>query len=91
MDKALENFHEQCSNCSADPSIQKFFHIGIGYGKGAECFTVSKDSENNGYRVETSWKSKDLKAKFSNPVFKDGFLYGLSENLLVCLKPKQAS
>ena len=57
-----------------------------GYGKGAECFTVSKDSENNGYRVETSWKSKDLKAKFSNPVLKDGYLYGLSENLLVCLE-----
>ena len=62
------------------------FILAAGYGKGAECFTVSKDSENNGYRVQTSWKSKDLKAKFSNPVLKDGYLYGLSENLLVCLE-----
>ena len=62
------------------------FILAAGYGKGAECFHVLKDSENNGYRVETSWKSKDLKAKFSNPVLKDGYLYGLSENLLVCLE-----
>jgi len=64
------------------------FILAAGYGKGAECFIISKDSENNGYRVETSWKSKDLKAKFSNPVLKDGYLYGLSENLLVCLEAK---
>ena len=32
--------------------------------------------------------TKDLKAKFSNPIFKDGYLYGLSENLLVCLEAK---
>ena len=31
---------------------------------------------------------KNLKAKFSNPVLKDGYLYGLSENLLVCLEAK---
>ena len=64
------------------------FILAAGYGKGAECFNISKDSENNSYRVETSWKSKDLKAKFSNPVLKDGYLYGLSENLLVCLEAK---
>ena len=27
-----------------------------------------------------------MKAKFSNPVLHEGFIYGLSENLLVCLK-----
>ncbi len=62
--------------------------LAAGYGKGAECFTVSKESENDEYHIETSWKSKDLKAKFSNPVLDDGYLYGLSENLLVCLEAK---
>ncbi|MBT5717408.1 MAG: hypothetical protein HOI70_10895, partial [Opitutae bacterium] len=38
--------------------------------------------------IETTWKSKNLKAKFSNPVLKNGHLYGLSENLLVCLEAK---
>ncbi|MDG1131779.1 MAG: hypothetical protein P8N21_03705, partial [Opitutales bacterium] len=38
--------------------------------------------------IESQWKSKDLKAKFSNPVLKEGYLYGFSENLLVCLEAK---
>ena len=62
--------------------------MAAGYGKGAECFTISRDEESEKYRVQSSWKSKDLKAKFSNPIFKDGYLYGLSENLLVCLEAK---
>ena len=62
--------------------------MAAGYGKGAECFTISRDEESEKYRVQSSWKSKDLKAKFSNPILKDGYLYGLSENLLVCLEAK---
>ena len=62
--------------------------MAAGYGKGAECFSISRDEENKKYRVQSSWKSKDLKAKFSNPILKDGYLYGLSENLLVCLEAK---
>ncbi|MDA7756505.1 PQQ-like beta-propeller repeat protein [Opitutales bacterium] len=62
--------------------------MAAGYGKGAECFSISRDEESKKYRVQSSWKSKDLKAKFSNPILKDGYLYGLSENLLVCLEAK---
>ena len=62
--------------------------LAAGYGKGAECFTIARDEESKKYRVQSSWKSKDLKAKFSNPILKDGYLYGLSENLLVCLEAK---
>jgi outer membrane protein assembly factor BamB len=61
--------------------------LAAGYGKGAECWQFSRDKVER-YQIETSWKSKDLKAKFSNPVLKDGYLYGLSENLLVCLEAK---
>jgi len=63
------------------------FLLAAGYGKGAECWNLSKGA-NNEYLIETTWKSKNLKAKFSNPVLKDGYLYGLSENLLVCLEAK---
>ena len=62
--------------------------LAAGYGKGAECFTIARDEESKKYRAQSSWKSKDLKAKFSNPILKDGYLYGLSENLLVCLEAK---
>ena len=64
------------------------FVLAAGYGKGAECFTIARDKESKEYRIQSSWKSKDLKAKFSNPILKDGYLYGLSENLLVCLESK---
>ena len=58
--------------------------LAAGYGKGAECWTFTRDS-NGKYLIQTAWKSKNLKAKFSNPVLKDGYIYGLSENLLVCI------
>lgn len=64
------------------------FLLAAGYGKGAECFSVKKDSGSAKYSIISQWKSKNLKAKFSNPVLKDGYLYGLSENLLVCLDAK---
>ena len=63
------------------------FLLAAGYGKGAECWNISKRA-NGKYLIETNWKSKNLKAKFSNPVLKNGYLYGLSENLLVCLEAK---
>ena len=62
--------------------------LAAGYGKGAESFTIQYGLGSANYTVESNWKSKNLKAKFSNPVFKNGYLYGLSENLLVCLEAK---
>lgn len=62
--------------------------LAAGYGKGAESFTIQHGLGSANYTVESNWKSKNLKAKFSNPVFKNGYLYGLSENLLVCLEAK---
>jgi outer membrane protein assembly factor BamB len=64
------------------------FLIAAGYGKGAECFSIRQESDNANYLIESQWKSKDLKAKFSNPVLHDDYLYGFSENLLVCLEAK---
>jgi outer membrane protein assembly factor BamB len=62
------------------------FLLAAGYGKGAECISLSRAPETGTYLLESRWTSKDLKAKFSNPVLKDGYLYGFSENLLVCLQ-----
>ena len=62
------------------------FLFAAGYGKGAECFSINRGANPDTYSIGSIWKSKNLKAKFSNPVLKDGYLYGLSENLLVCLE-----
>ena len=64
------------------------FLLAAGYGKGAECFSIQHGAGKKRYLIDSIWTSKDLKAKFSNPVLKDGYLYGLSENLLVCLDAK---
>ena len=64
------------------------FLLAAGYGKGAECFSIQQGAGKKRYLIDSIWTSKDLKAKFSNPVLKDGYLYGLSENLLVCLEAK---
>ena len=64
------------------------FLLAAGYGKGAECFSIQHGAGKKRYLIDSIWTSKDLKAKFSNPVLKDGYLYGLSENLLVCLEAK---
>ena len=62
------------------------FLLAAGYGKGAECFSISRRLGKSSYLLDSLWKSKDLKAKFSNPVLKNGYLYGFSENLLVCME-----
>ena len=31
------------------------------------------------------WKSNRLKAKFTNVVYRDGFIYGLDDGIMVCL------
>lgn len=59
------------------------FLLSAGYGKGAERISVKKSGDH--YLLETVWKTKNLKAKFSNPVTRNGFIYGMSENTLVCL------
>jgi outer membrane protein assembly factor BamB len=59
------------------------FLLSAGYGKGAEAIRFKKTE--NGFETEQIWKSKNLKTKFSSPVLKNGYLYGLSESSLTCL------
>ena len=62
------------------------FLLAAGYGKGAERFSIERGAGQETYLIHSAWTSKNLKAKFSNPILKDGYLYGFSENLLVCLE-----
>ena len=60
------------------------FLLSAGYGKGSERWTI-KPGSGELYAIDTAWKSKNLKSKFSNPVLKDGFIYGFYENSFTCL------
>ncbi|MBX3731190.1 MAG: PQQ-like beta-propeller repeat protein [Verrucomicrobiae bacterium] len=61
--------------------------ISAGYNVGAELFAVGP-----GTHAPTSlWKSRKLKAKFANPVYRDGHVYGLDDGILVCLDVRDGS
>jgi outer membrane protein assembly factor BamB len=61
--------------------------ISVGYGVGSKLFELRPGSDGS-LEVELIWESTRLKAKFTNPVFYDGFVYGLDDGILVCLDPE---
>ncbi len=64
--------------------------LSAGYGVGAERLRLAKTPSGT-LEVTSVWTSKRLKAKFSNPYFRDGFLYGLDDGILVCIDAKDGS
>jgi outer membrane protein assembly factor BamB len=55
-----------------------------GYGVGAEALDVAKGADGK-WEAKRAWKSMRLKAKFTNVVYRDGFIYGLDDGILACL------
>ena len=58
--------------------------VSSGYGTGSELLRISREA-GGPWGVERVWKSIRLKAKFTNVVPKNGFIYGLDDGILVCL------
>jgi len=58
--------------------------ISSGYGTGSELLQIKKDADGK-LSASRIWKSIRLKAKFTNVVYRDGFIYGLDDGILVCL------
>jgi outer membrane protein assembly factor BamB len=61
--------------------------VSSGYGVGGKLLRVRADPD-GGLSVDLLWESRGLKAKFTNVVYADGFLYGLDDGILVCLDPE---
>jgi outer membrane protein assembly factor BamB len=62
--------------------------IASGYGVGSMLLDVEQDGDGK-FSVQEAWKSHNLKLKpkFTNPVLRDGFVYGLDDGRsLVCLE-----
>jgi outer membrane protein assembly factor BamB len=59
--------------------------LSAGYGVGSHLLQISRDGD--GVSQTLVWESTRLKAKFTNPVLHDGFVYGLDDGVLVCLDP----
>lgn len=59
--------------------------ISSGYNIGSGLLNVSRDED--GWSVEPEWITKNrFRLKFSDGVFKDGYVYGLDEDLMSCIE-----
>ena len=58
--------------------------VSSGYGIGSELLKVQADSAGK-LGASRLWKSNRLKAKFTNLVYRDGFIYGLDDGVMACL------
>jgi outer membrane protein assembly factor BamB len=56
-----------------------------GYGVGSARLDLTPGASGARWGVERAWHSLRLKAKFSNPVVRDGFVYGLDDGIFACL------
>jgi outer membrane protein assembly factor BamB len=58
--------------------------VSSGYGVGSELLKIQRDSAGQ-FAAIRIWKSNRLKAKFTNLIYRDGYIYGLDDGIMVCL------
>jgi outer membrane protein assembly factor BamB len=58
--------------------------VSSGYGVGSELVQVQRDP-GGAFHATRIWKSTRLKAKFTNLVQRDGYIYGLDDGVMTCL------
>ncbi len=61
--------------------------VSSGYGVGSKLLQISHDP-GGGLQASLVWESPRLKAKFTNVVVHEGYIYGLDDGTLVCLDPE---
>jgi outer membrane protein assembly factor BamB len=64
--------------------------ISSGYGTGSELVQIKLAADGK-WSANRIWKSIRLKAKFTNVVYRDGFIYGLDDGILACLDAADGS
>jgi outer membrane protein assembly factor BamB len=60
--------------------------VSSGYGIGCKLFQIAR-SDNGDLQATLVWENNRLKAKFTNVVYHDGYIFGLDDGILVCLDP----
>ena len=58
--------------------------VSTGYGMGSKLLQIEAD-DSGGLNAKLIWESRRLKAKFTQVVHRDGFMYGLDDGVLVSL------
>ena len=68
---------------ATEPDEADRVFISSGYGRGCALFEIESTAERAD--VRRLWATKSLKAKFTNVVARDGFVYGLDNGILACV------
>ena len=64
------------------PDLKVF--ISSGYGVGCALLQLKVD-DTGAWSVEQVWQQRTMKAKFTNVVARDGFVYGLDDGMMACI------
>ena len=75
------------SECVSQPlplSDNRVF-VSSGYGIGCKLIEITKDG--NKLTPKIIWETPRMKAKFTNVIHHEGYVYGLDDGVLVCLDP----
>ena len=74
------------TECIAQPVPLPEDHLFVssGYGIGCKLFQIAHDVDNQ-LKATLVWETPRLKAKFTNVVHQNGYIYGLDDGVLVCL------
>lgn len=57
-----------------------------GYGAGAKLYQLSRNPTGE-FDVSIVWETINLKAKFTNIIYYEGYLYGLDDGIFACINP----
>ena len=60
--------------------------VSTGYGAGAKLYQLSRNSIDE-FNVSILWETLNLKAKFTNIIHYNGYLYGLDDGIFACINP----
>jgi len=67
------------------PLPENKLFVSTGYGIGCKLFQIHQDRNSEQFHVSLVWENHHLKAKFTNVVHYEGYIYGLDDGILVCL------
>ncbi|MGE3809557.1 MAG: PQQ-binding-like beta-propeller repeat protein [Gemmataceae bacterium] len=72
----------------AQPVVLEGERVFISSGYGVGCAMLKISHADDQWTVKEEWKERTLRCKFTSPVFRAGYLYGLDDGRLVCIDPK---
>lgn len=61
-----------------------------GYGAGAKLYQLSRNPMGE-FDVSILWETINLKAKFTNIIYYEGYLYGLDDGIFACINPNDGT